>query len=603
MENTPLPKLRLCSIALISMLVWASSTQLAQATSIRAELEPTHIALGEEAVLSVVVEGSGNDPELPELHDFSVSQRGTSSQMQFINGTFSRSKIHTFVLTPNKAGTLSIGPITLRASGKTVQSKPLQLRVQATRRPGRANNDPLAEPVALFVEASLDRSEAFVGEQIQYTLRLFHRPHVRLGGLQADIPPFDDFYVHDLGQEKNQTVRLDGVAYQMIQVRKALFAQSSGTYILPEAKIIAEVLVQQRRRRGMGGFSDLFSMGGQSQRRVLTSEKIEIRIQALPKPPKGFSGLVGDFELSATLLPTTLQPGEASTWTLRVAGTGNAHQIVSPIVPKIERIKIYDDRPTAELGTRNGFLLGQKSFKKALVPIDAQAPKEIRSIPKATLIVFDPTTETYITHTTKPAQLEVYAHKDTLKPNALSSNVQPANSQGKTPIQVTQGMPRPNRQDLDLQPQSRLAWFVALPWAALPPCLALLMIAWRRKQDEDQAKPQSKERRQAKAQLTKRVDAAKKYAKQGEQNAAWQELEQGLRAYVSAKLACEAQAFTPTEMGSVVAAAGLHPEHTAALVAFLAQVENARYSGAKTLDARPDIAAIAKLAHAMEQVL
>jgi hypothetical protein len=59
----------------------------------------------------------------------------------------------------------------------------------------------------------------------------------------------------------------------------------------------------------------------------VTSDKPSIEVRALPAPPTGFSGAVGQFKLVSKVVPQKAAVGEPVTWTLELSGTGNWPEI------------------------------------------------------------------------------------------------------------------------------------------------------------------------------------------------------------------------------------------------------------------------------------
>jgi hypothetical protein len=77
------------------------------------------------------------------------------------------------------------------------------------------------------------------------------------------------------------------------------------------------------RRLGGASLFDSF-FGGHKTGATVRSNAVQLDVQPLPQPaPDGFSGAVGQFELTSSLAPAQLKTGEPITWTLTLSGTGN----------------------------------------------------------------------------------------------------------------------------------------------------------------------------------------------------------------------------------------------------------------------------------------
>jgi hypothetical protein len=78
--------------------------------------------------------------------------------------------------------------------------------------------------------------------------------------------------------------------------------------------------------RKFGGVDLLDSFFARAQKTTATvrSNAVQLDVQPLPQPaPPGFSGAVGQFELSSNIAPAQLKTGEPITWSLTLKGTGN----------------------------------------------------------------------------------------------------------------------------------------------------------------------------------------------------------------------------------------------------------------------------------------
>ncbi|MGI5865405.1 MAG: BatD family protein, partial [Myxococcales bacterium] len=94
--------------------------------------------------LAIDAQDGSEEVHLPEAPDFQVLSRSQSQQMSFnmASGgppTFRRVRVYTLILSPRKAGTLTIKPGRLIAKGKTYETGPIKVKVvqasQAPRRP------------------------------------------------------------------------------------------------------------------------------------------------------------------------------------------------------------------------------------------------------------------------------------------------------------------------------------------------------------------------------------------------------------------------------------------------------------------------------------
>ncbi len=214
--------------------------------------------------VEIVVGNAPSDAELslPASRDFEVLGRAESTQMSFSTGPGGSGHIdsvrkHTLTLRANRVGKLTIPPAVLKAGGAVHRTEAVTVEVVKGRLGGRqpprqALNpfglppgfgglpdedvpEPMAEPDAsdadLFVRATLDRSEVFVGEQMTYSLHIYSR--LDLSSVDNVKPPkLDGFYSTDVKVPNTlmpeQRV-LNGVPYRQYLLRsRALFPLKPG---------------------------------------------------------------------------------------------------------------------------------------------------------------------------------------------------------------------------------------------------------------------------------------------------------------------------------------------------------------------------------------
>jgi len=115
--------------AALFLAAWGSAASLS-AASISATLEPSEIAFGDAAQLTVTVQGQDQDaPELPAVSGLSFQPVGQSSQVQIINRAMSANTSHTYIVTPSRLGSFTIPAIKAGSGRDAAESLPLVLKV------------------------------------------------------------------------------------------------------------------------------------------------------------------------------------------------------------------------------------------------------------------------------------------------------------------------------------------------------------------------------------------------------------------------------------------------------------------------------------------
>jgi hypothetical protein len=380
------------------------SQSFAENVSVTATVDRNHLTLEDALQLSIIISGTQNTPppELPSLPDFRVVSAGTSSSTQYINTQRSVSVTHNFRLTPMNTGTFIIGSARVRANGKTFSTKPITIKVEKPANQATSGNK------VVFIETILSSKRAYIGEQLVYTFRLFHRIDAKNLNLKL---PFDKtwFRKEELGEPKSYLSVINGVQYHVQELSTALFPLKTGQHEIPTSVIDLDLLHQAQGRSRRDPFSQFFNdpffgRRTQAEHKVLRSKPIPIEILPLPDgAPMGFQNLIGQFNISAESGKHNLEVGDTTTLTVTVTGKGNVRDI-SLAEPSLSGyFKIYPDKPEFQQSVKDNQIWGEKVFKFALVPLEAGN----RTLPKFSLPYFDSVNSQYRVAETQPIALTI----------------------------------------------------------------------------------------------------------------------------------------------------------------------------------------------------
>lgn len=403
---------RICLIALLT-----ATPVFGQDVSVRGYLSANQVGLNRLFVLNVEISGTqqvDSDPTLPDLDDFAVYlSSGTSTSMQIVNGRTTVSVTLQYRYQAIKEGTFEIGPVEVRAGGKNFSTEPLTITVSASppaSQPstgGGGTDDVEVDPEDLFVTAEASKRSVYENEPVIVEYRIYTRLNVSSYSVLR-LPGTAGFWVEEFEQQGSpqveQVVR-DGVRYATAVIRKvALFPTGPGKKTIEPLSIEAQVQVQQRRSRDL--FDDFFRSPLASRVPVVVaSDPIEIDVKALPEDgrPPGFSGLVGDFDISATLDNNRATTNEALTYRIRIAGQGNVRTVPEPDIDFPNGFEVYPPEVSEQVDRANNRVSGSKVYEYVLIP---RTPGS-RTIPPVQLDYFDVGSGTYTTVATQPIAVEV----------------------------------------------------------------------------------------------------------------------------------------------------------------------------------------------------
>jgi hypothetical protein len=395
------------TITLSTWLLLCAAPPSRAAVSVDLRVERTDVTLVDSLTMIVSVSGvrSLNEPpSIRGLEPFAVSQGGTSSRMEIVNGQVSRNIDYTYFLQPKRTGTFEVGPADVKIQGGIRRSGTVTLRV---REPASTSGQ---ERGPIFVEASLSRDKLYLEEQDLYTLKLYLRAKVSDVSLQ--MPEVEGITFKQLGKPSEYQSVHNGQPYRVLEVRYALVADKEGTYSLPPARMSMTVY-EQRGRSPRSPFDDPFFSFAQGRPVTVASQALHLSVRSLPTEgrPVDFSGLVGTFSLKSNLDPSQVKAGESATLTLTIEGRGNVNRIPDLKAPDLPNAKLYADQPVLSTTEDQIGISGVKTMKWAIVP---EKEGEV-VVPGESVSYFDPAQGKYMVATSAANRLKVLPGKGTEK--------------------------------------------------------------------------------------------------------------------------------------------------------------------------------------------
>ena len=329
---------------------------LADAAQVRAVADRDRISVEESLHLELRVDGRPDaDPDLSPLDkDWEVLSRSQNSQMQIVNGSFTRSLVYSLTLMPRNEGTLTIPAICFGSDC----SSPLSIRVTTT--------DPVApgaDDSEILLETEATPYQLFTQQQLLFKVRLLHRVDLLQGALSDPQPSGVDAVVQKLGDDRNYETRRAGRLYQVIERSYAIFPQASGTLELPSLRFDGDI------SRGGSSFDPF---GGRGQRVRKRSQAIPIKV--LPPPadlgsrhwlPAQSLSLSDDWQGQSKKFTV----GEPATRTLTLTAAGlQGAQLPELRLDIPDEFKSYPDQPVRKDDAGVDGITGLLQQKIALVP-------------------------------------------------------------------------------------------------------------------------------------------------------------------------------------------------------------------------------------------
>jgi hypothetical protein len=387
----------------IAILLFLTSTSVyAQESSVLLTVDKAVVSMEEGIMAQITLKGPQQTGQL-QLHNvgaFAVSQAGKSSRMNIVNGITNSETIFSFQLLPKKQGKFLIGPATLTVNGVSFQSNQIEIAVNIQRGATPAKETvtaPQTKERSFYITVEINNHRPYVGEQIVYTFLFFNRGEV--AHAEMALPDFSGFLKEENEKQKSYDKVVDGVKWNVTEIKYALFPLLGGEMTIPQARVTADVVV-----RNTPNSRSPFAFLNRTKKVTVSSEAIPLLVSRTPTAgkPADFTGLVGAVTVTGSVSKQTIGKEGSTTLTLTIEGNANIRDFQLGF-PKLTDFTVYDDKPTFGLQSKANQVIGKKVFKKSLIPLKSGSIE----IPKITVAYFDPDKKLYRFAETKPIRLNV----------------------------------------------------------------------------------------------------------------------------------------------------------------------------------------------------
>lgn len=340
-------------LALVWALAWPVLA-LAQAAPV-ASLDRSRIGMGETVTLNIEVgEGDADTPDLSPLSaDFVVLGTSTNHSLSIVNGRREAHAILGIALRPRREGHLTV-PSLVIGSQKT---QPLELDVEPAGHDAPSNAD---APVQL--EAKVDPAQAYVGQQIDYTLRLYF---TNLADGNLGDPAAEGAEVRRVGQDANYQTMRGNRRFNVVERHYAIFPQRAGTLDVQPPAFQGTVVDPN----DMGAF---FGSGSPVS---AVAEKLSVEVRGRPAGAADGAWIPARaLKLALDGLPADGKAvvGQPLTLTMRLDAVGMPYEALPALsLPKLEGADIYPDKAVTGGSTNGSWVTGRRQQSFAVVPTRA----------------------------------------------------------------------------------------------------------------------------------------------------------------------------------------------------------------------------------------
>ena len=329
-----------------------STAAYADVNSLEATIDRNPVMLDEAIRLTVTADGSADRDAFdssPLLKDFVVGRTSVSSQTSIVNFDTKRTTVWTTTLFPRKEGMFTIPSLTIE--GKS--TKPIQVKVIPVQEQSNVARD-------YFVTTDIDVKEAYLNQQLLYTVKLFLSSNIERGSLQA--PEMQNAEITQLGEDKQYTDIVNGRRYQIIERQFAVVPQASGEFTLRGPIFTGEVMAANTNQR--------FGFFNRTQQINRVGPDITVNIKPIPQGID-YPWLPSEMVRVDEEWPQgdSFVTGEPVTRIVTLTALGVVEEQL-PDIPEFypPNFKLYPDQSNTTTVEKDQSLISQRQTSLAIIP-------------------------------------------------------------------------------------------------------------------------------------------------------------------------------------------------------------------------------------------
>lgn len=515
---------------------------------------PDVVAVGDQFRLSYTVTTQKvRDFRAPSIKGFDVlmgPSRAEQSSTQISNGNVvsTRSITFTYILMATAEGDYTIPGATITADGDQMVSNSVKIKVvpadtnaggasaaggsqgggSASRSSSSGSNISSQD---LFITATASKTNVYEQEAFLLSFKIYTLVDLR-GFDNVKLPDFKGFHSQEIELPSNTKWGLEhykGRNYHTTTYRQfVLFPQQSGKLMIEPARFDASIA---KAVQSADPF-DAFFNGGSNYveiKKALVTPKIAIEVSPLPAgKPAGFSGGVGEFNITSSINSKEVKTNDAITIKLVISGTGNLKLISNPEVKFPEDFDVYDPKVDSQVRLTKEGLSGSKVVEYLAIPRHAGAFK----IPGVAFSYFDIKSKSYKTIKTEDYEIQV-------EKGAGNADQVIANFTNKEDLKVLgEDIRYIKLNDVTLQPKGDFLYGSWSYWLLyiLPGIAFIIFFIIYHKQAAENANVAKMRTKKANKVAAKRMKLAGKLLAENKKEAFYDEVLKALWGYISDKL-------------------------------------------------------------------
>jgi BatD DUF11 like domain len=329
------------------------SMAMAQSAPPVASLDRSSVGVGETVTLNIEIgDESVDEPDLSPLqNDFVILGTSTNHSLSIVNG---RREAHTILgvsLSPRREGHVTIPALVIGGQ----RTQPVSLDVATSSNTSASAGD---RPVVL--EGKAEPTQAYVGQQIDYTLRLYLAVNLAEG--QLGDPTAEGAEVRRVGQDANYQSMRGGRRFNVLERHYAIFPQRAGSLEIQPPTFQGTAIDP----------SDAGSFFGSGAPVSAVAELLRVTVRDRPASAPDAAWIPArELRLSLEGLPADGKGrvGQPITLTMRLDAVGMPFEALPALsLPRIDGADVYPDKAVTGGGSSGAWITGRRQQGFAVVP-------------------------------------------------------------------------------------------------------------------------------------------------------------------------------------------------------------------------------------------
>lgn len=335
-----------------------------------ATVNSNQVNFGEGVVLNLALKDVSTR-EMPSLSDlkksFFINSQQQSSNTMIMNGKISSSTSWKITLMPQREGELTIPSISINTSEGILSTDPIKINVVKPS-PGSATSD----KNDVTITTDLSKDAPYKNELVFYTVKLSSK--LDLANIKMQKLAVDDAIVESSGEPKIYKKIVDGVGFNIIEIRYIITPLKAGSLKIPSIIIQGHIPTKKQNQKKSfdNDFEPFFMMLSERMEPfMLATEEQVLNVQ---QPVAGMSPWLPAKSLKIEEVwddSQVLQVGEPIVRSFKIVAEGlMSNQLPSLSDQQVNDhdFKIYSDKPEMEDEVKDENLHSFRKEQYTLVP-------------------------------------------------------------------------------------------------------------------------------------------------------------------------------------------------------------------------------------------